>query len=248
MSCNEYSLKYLKMNVYEYNADHERTIDIPRPFDILTQITSGEVTFTDSDQNSVSARAGDVVFIPMGTAYTMSWKGERPSNIAIHYQFQNEQSQYALQLIEGVSFPFSDIPESELLQMSLFYKLYHLCEPHIKKTKAAISDNRINTAVEYIRTNYNTDFTIEALSEMCHLSPSRFHYLFKKAVGYTAIDYKNKVKTDIAMQLLISTTMSVEQISDKLNFNSSIYFRRVFKKFAGMSASQYRTTYFNQEM
>lgn len=248
MSCSEYSLKYLKINRYEYNAEHERVIDIPRPFDIITQITSGEVTFTDSEDNTVKACAGDIVFIPMGTAYTMTWHGDNPSNVAIHYQFQNEQAKYPLQIIEEVSFPFIDIPESELLTLSLFYKLYYLCEPHIKKTKVSIGDNRINTAVEYIRTNYNSDFTIDALAAMCHLSPSRFHYLFKKAVGYTAIDYKNKVKTDIAMQLLISTSMSVEQISDKLNFNSSIYFRRVFKKFAGMSASQYRTTYFKQEM
>ena len=248
MSCNEYSLKYLKINKYEYNAEHERTIDLPRPFDIITEITSGEVVFVDSDQNVIRARTGDVVFIPMGTAYTMTWHGDHPSNIAVHYQFQNEHTKYPLQIINGVSFPFSDIPESELLQMSLFYRLFYLCEPHIKKTRIAIGDNRINTAVEYIRANYTAEFTIDELAAMCHLSPSRFHYLFKKTVGYTAIDYKNKVKTDIAMQLLVSTTMSVEQISDKLNFNSSIYFRRVFKKFAGMSASQYRTSYFKQEI
>ncbi len=249
MTCNDYSLKYLKMNLYEYDSDHVRTIDIPRPFDILIQITSGEVILTDNESNRIEAGVGEVVFIPMGTVYTMSWKGNQPSNLAVHYQFAREQGKYPMQKLEGASFPFADIPSSELLQMSLFYRLFADCEPRIKKAKPQAGyDNRIDVAVEFIRSNYNVDFTIEQLADMCHLSPSRFHYLFKKSVGYTAIDYKNKVKTDIAMQLLISTSLSVEQISDKLNFNSSIYFRRVFKKFAGMSATQYRTVYFKQEM
>ncbi len=248
MSCNDYSLKYLKINEYIYDTDHVRSIDIPRPFDLLTQIKKGEVVFTDSEGKSVHAKEGEVVFIPMGTTYTMTWYGKDPSNIAIHYQFQSEQNQYVLQKIDGVSFPFDEIPESELMKMSLFYHVFYLCEPHMKKAKVSTYDNRVGAAVEFIRTNYNIDFTIEQLAEMCHLSPSRFHYLFKKSVGYTAIDYKNKLKTDIAMQLLISTAMSVEQISDKLNFNSSIYFRRVFKKFAGMSATQYRTMYFKQDI
>ena len=248
MNCSDYSLKYLKINTYEYDTDHERVIDIPRPFDIISQITSGEVELTDRDGNHILAKEGEVIFIPMGTAYTMKWHGKDPSNIAIHYQLQQEQNKYSIQVIEGVSLPLSEIPDNELLQMSLFYRVYALCEPHIKKSKTPEYDNRIGAAVEFIRANYNVDFNIERLADMCHLSPSRFHYLFKKSVGYTAIDYKNKVKTDIAMQLLISTTMSVEEISDKLNFNSSIYFRRVFKKFAGMSATQYRTTYFTQEV
>ena len=249
MRCNDYSLKYLMMNLYEYDRDHVRTIDIPRPFDIITEIISGNVTFSDTEGNCVEACEGEVVFIPMGTAYTMKWAGTAPSNLTVHYQFEREQEQYTMQKIEGVRFPFSEIPDSELLRMARFYELYAECEPRIKKEKPTAGyDGRIRAAAEFIRSNYNVDFNIEQLADMCHLSPSRFHYLFKKSVGYTAIDYKNKIKTDIAMQLLISTSLSIEEISDRLNFNSSIYFRRVFKKFAGMSATQYRTVYFKQEV
>lgn len=249
MTCNDYNLKYLKINLYDYDSDNVRTIDIPRPFNILIQVTSGELMLSDLEGNCVNASAGDVVYIPMGTAYTMKWKGSCPSTIAVHYRFGQDTDKYKIQKLDGVRFPFSEIPDRELLRMALFYSLYAECEPHIKKaTPSPNYDSRIGVAVEFIRANYNVDFTIEQLADMCHLSPSRFHYLFKKSVGYTAIDYKNKVKTDIAMQLLISTSLSVEQISDRLNFNSSVYFRRVFKKFAGMSATQYRTVYFKQEI
>lgn len=248
MSCNDYALKYLKINVYDYESDHKRTFDIPRPFDIIAQITSGEVEFGDTEGNIIHAKAGDIVFIPMGCSYTMCWHGDKPQNIAIHYQFQKEQNNYSLQLIEGVSYKIDPYEDNELLQLSTFYKVYYLCKPHIKKSKVHPYDNRISVAVEFIRSNYDIDFSIDQLADMCHLSPSRFHYLFKKSVGYTAIDYKNKVKIDIAMQMLISTNLSIEEISDKLNFNSSVYFRRVFKKIAGMSATQYKTQYFKQEM
>lgn len=248
MSCADYALKYLRINLYEYEPAHTRTIDIPRPFDTITQIRSGCVTFSDTKGNVVCASEGEVVYVPMGTVYTMSWQGEFPSNIAVHYQLATERVNASLQKIDGVSYPLSDIADSELMQMAEFYHLYALCEPHIKASGSVPIDSRIECAVEYIRTNYNIDFTINQLSDMCHLSPSRFHYLFKRSIGYTAIDYKNKIKTDIAMQLLITTSMSIEEISDKLNFNSAIYFRRVFKKFTGMSATQYKTSYYNQEM
>ena len=248
MGCSEYNLKYLKMKCYEYDDDHCRTIDIPRPFDILTEILRGSVIFSDASGNTITAHEGDVVFIPMGSSYTMRWQGAAPSNIAVHYQLQQEHGQLPMQKLEGVRFPFSVIPEGELSQMARFYELYALCESHIKKSKPHAYDNRIETAVEFIRANYNIDFSIEQLADMCHLSPSRFHYLFKKSVGYTAIDYKNKIKIDIAMQQLISTSMSVEEIADNLNFNSSIYFRRVFKKFTKMSATEYKARYFNQEI
>ena len=248
MNCNDYNLKYLHIDIYNYPTDYRKRIDIPRPFDIITKILSGEVVFSDNQGNSVYAHEGDVVFIPMGTIYEMKWQGQTPSNFAIHYQFEKEQSKRPLQKIEVENVNFGSKPKSDLLAMSMFYRIYAQIESRIRNSKTSLYDNRIGVAVEFIRSNYNVDFTIEQLSDMCHLSPSRFHYLFKKSVGYTAIDYKNKVKTDIAMQMLISTTLSVEQISDKLNFNSSIYFRRVFKKFSGMSATQYRTMFFKQNI
>ena len=248
MNCADYALKYLRINLYEYEPNHSRTIDIPRPFHTITQIKRGTVTFSDTYDNIITASEGEIVYVPMGTVYTMSWKGESPSNIAIHYQLALEGDNAPMQLIRGVKYPLCEVPQSELMQMSLFYRLYSLCEPQIKATSTQPIDSRIECALEYIRVNYNVDFTIEQLSDMCHLSPSRFHYLFKKSVGYTAIDYKNKLKTDIAMQLLITTSLSIEEISDRLNYNSAIYFRRVFKKFTGMSATQYRTSYYNQEM
>ena len=69
MNCNDYNLKYLHIDIYNYPTDYRKRIDIPRPFDIITKILSGEVVFSDNQGNSVYAHEGDVVFIPMGTIY-----------------------------------------------------------------------------------------------------------------------------------------------------------------------------------
>ena len=56
----------------------------------------------------------------------------------------------------------------------------------------------------------------------------------------TAIEYRNLVRTDVAMQLLLTTDKSVEEISEEVGFSSAVYFRRVFKKNTGVNCREYR--------
>lgn len=53
-------------------------------------------------------------------------------------------------------------------------------------------------------------------------------------------DYRNAVRVDVAIQLLLSTDSSVEEIASAVGFASAIYFRRVFKGATGMTPTAYR--------
>ena len=64
--------------------------------------------------------------------------------------------------------------------------------------------------------------------------------VFKKACNTTPIEKKQEIFCERAAELLITTDLSVEQISEMLNFSSSSYFRKIFKKHTGKTPLQIR--------
>ena len=74
------------------------------------------------------------------------------------------------------------------------------------------------------------------------LSYSEYYlsHLFKRKMGITIKEYLTNKKLSYAMQLLVTSDMSVEKISDSLGFSSAHSFRRMFKKYTGVSPSEYK--------
>ena len=65
-------------------------------------------------------------------------------------------------------------------------------------------DNRINTALAFLRDSPQAYDSIEALSARVHLSPSRFAHLFKKVVGVPVRRYVLWLKMRRALDLAIA--------------------------------------------
>ena len=64
----------------------------------------------------------------------------------------------------------------------------------------------------------------------------------KDATGSSAVDWIDRFVILEAKVLLKSTTMSIQQISDELNFNSQSFFGKYFKKHTGRSPKDFRNT------
>ena len=62
--------------------------------------------------------------------------------------------------------------------------------------------------------------------------------LAKEGVTYLAI--KNQVKRDAAIEMLVSTDLSIEEISSQLGFSETSPFTRTFKDWTGIPPSAYR--------
>lgn len=72
------------------------------------------------------------------------------------------------------------------------------------------------------------------------ITPKYLSRIIKDITGYTALDYiENYVVTE-AKAMLNSTMMTVQQISDSLNFPSQSVFGKYFKRVTGMSPKEYR--------
>ncbi len=103
-----------------------------------------------------------------------------------------------------------------------------------------LSSTSIKNVINYIHLHYKEDIKVEKLSTISGYSIYHFERLFKKTVGCLPIKYINQYRIMKSKTLLLSTDLSLDEIALHCGFHSYSYFFRTFKKFIGLSPSQYR--------
>ena len=81
----------------------------------------------------------------------------------------------------------------------------------------------------------------EKLAQELHYSRPHLSRKFKEETGMTLTDFILTKKSEEAARLLAFTDKSLISISDYLGFSSQSHFARVFKKYIGMTPSEYRS-------
>ena len=99
---------------------------------------------------------------------------------------------------------------------------------------------RLRPVITYIAEHYKEKIYIETLSDMITVSPDYFTKMFKDSIGRTPIDHINGLRINRAMQMLATTDISVNDISDGLGFSNSNYFHKIFKQYMDTSPAAYR--------
>lgn len=85
--------------------------------------------------------------------------------------------------------------------------------------------------------------SVKELAKHCAVSEAALYSAFQKSSDITPNELKNRLLLEKAKELLISTDKSVEYISDVLNFSSTSYFRKKFKKHFGITPREMRKQY-----
>lgn len=92
----------------------------------------------------------------------------------------------------------------------------------------------------YVNQNYCKNMSLQEISRRFVINPSYVSQLFKKETGTNYIDYLTKLRISHACELLKTTNLTVNDISEKTGYNDYFYFTRIFKKETGKTPSQYR--------
>ncbi|SDI34469.1 response regulator transcription factor [Proteiniclasticum ruminis] len=98
----------------------------------------------------------------------------------------------------------------------------------------------IKNALQYINAHYQTKLTLEDVSSHVYLNSSYLSQLFKKEMGIAFGEYLENMRIRYAKNLIKSTHLSMNEISEKVGFSSQNYFTRVFKKVTGLSPARYK--------
>lgn len=100
----------------------------------------------------------------------------------------------------------------------------------------------VDRITEYIRDNYKSKLTIEAIAEHVHLNPSYCSTLFKDETGETIGSFIKNYRLELAKDEL-ERGSTVKTTADAVGFADQYNFSKWFSKNVGMSPSEYRMKY-----
>ena len=92
----------------------------------------------------------------------------------------------------------------------------------------------------FIIHNISRKLTIDDLVNNFYISKTSLCEKVKNDSGLTVNEFINTTKIGVAKDLLSNTTNSILSISDYLGFSSQNHFVKVFKKYVGVTPSEYR--------
>jgi two-component system response regulator YesN len=96
------------------------------------------------------------------------------------------------------------------------------------------------SVLDYIHQNFHKDISRETVSREVFITPGYLSLLFKQEMKTSFLEYLHKIRIDRAFDLLSDRSIKLSDIAHNVGYNDEKYFFQVFKKYAGMTPSQYR--------
>lgn len=95
-------------------------------------------------------------------------------------------------------------------------------------------------AIIHINNNYADDLTLEVLAGVSGVSVQHFCRVFKAKTGMRPMEYLARRRLAEAKILLLNTGKSIGDVASSVGYTNQNYFGMVFKKYEGVTPSDYR--------
>lgn len=133
------------------------------------------------------------------------------------------------------------IESARHLTLSMFYGYSHLKHEvnEIKSTNSR-QEEIFTKFTELLERHHKKEREIAFYADKMCITSKHLSQVIKDYTGKTALGIIEEYVIAEAKSMLLSTTMSIQQISDELNFPSQSVFGKYFKRVTGISPSEYR--------
>lgn len=109
------------------------------------------------------------------------------------------------------------------------------------KEKPVVKKERVITGItKYMQEHLSEEVSLHILSEEFHLNSQYISQLFKNEIGVNFLTYLTNIRMEHAKKLLLSTSLSIAEVSEQSGYGDYRVFTKVFKKSEGITPSQYR--------
>ena len=137
---------------------------------------------------------------------------------------------------------FDDIHSSKTLDD--IKKVVVLLIEHIIEYYDAPNTNKsMDEIVDYIHTHYKEDISLTSVSDLVSLSPQYTSKIFREYTGQNFTEYLALYRLKIAKEILLNENIPISEIFERAGFNNQQTFIRTFKKYEGITPSQFKKNY-----
>ncbi|MGL5414237.1 MAG: AraC family transcriptional regulator [Clostridium sp.] len=124
-----------------------------------------------------------------------------------------------------------------ILGLILQNKLYSIADTNLHRSAESL--NQLKKALTLLENHYYEPLTLEDLSKSAGMTPKYFCKFFHKMTNKTPIEYLNYYRIQMACEMLLTSSLSITDISLDCGFNDTSYFIKTFKKFKKLTPKKY---------
>ena len=153
--------------------------------------------------------------------------------------FEAGNVRYGFRYRENYLEELKEAADGEALKRWFLNKTREVCE-NISTSREREYENVVSRVKAYIDENYARDISLDDVSRMVDISPYYFSKLFKQEVGENFIEYVTRTRIKNARRLLEDSRYSIKEVCIMSGYSDPNYFSRIFKKYEGITPSEYR--------
>ncbi len=190
---------------------------------------------------------GELFYIPMGLKYESYWTGEpevRFDSYGFSYFPMPTTVGYSLQKLPStpvVTAAVEALAAHRTVDCYSIGRLYLLLDallPHMQREVYDAREQAVEIAMEWMRSQ--NKISVPELARRCRMSESGLYAAFRAVKQSTPIETWHHIQGEKAVNLLLTTDLTVEEIVDRLNFCSASYFRKILREVTGKTPREIR--------
>lgn len=230
----------------------------PRPSHGLMLIVCHHAEIRVWDGGRLTARRGDMLYIPEGMEYDIHFYGSSGDITDVQVNFRMLEPGGVLCFGSEISCFLSDTPQQILKVMlriadtslqqkcptlrvtKLFYGLLESVLAYQQFGDKQARKSGIAPALLYIDSHVGDRIRVSDLAKMSLMSESAFRKAFREQTGFSPSQYKIHSKIEKACALLATPDISISEISEIIGFCDVAKFYKCFVSIVGTTPRKYR--------
>jgi len=236
--CTQGSL-LIKMNKVDYHIEQEAILTI------LPEMTVEPLSYSEDFRATVFLMSYD--FIEKFTILPEFISNTEVLNSPLLYA--TAQDQEMIEELVTLIVKYYRQPKTILLNQLIQYLVFSLITGVAKSyqsltKKENLQKNRINQITdaffELLQEHGDLQRQVSFYAEQLHLTPQHLNSLIKKRTGKSIKSWIGFAVINKAKEYLTTTSLSIKEISDKMEFADASLFCRYFKRYIGQTPNAYR--------
>ncbi|MDF2651833.1 MAG: hypothetical protein K0Q73_7638 [Paenibacillus sp.] len=224
----------------------------PTRYHILFLVVRGKVRYRIGN-SILTIGKGEGMFMPQGIIRSAECASNEPPQLySAHFRdLPLKQLSYfmdePLTLIRPVGFDYlkqrfsvlnecwiGKMPCYEMISQGILTEILGIVQRELAPWKLASSKGYLALRVQqYIVQHYREPLRLTELAQHVDRSPNYVSNVFKEVLGRTPVGYMHEVRIAASRELLLTTNMTIGEISDSLGYCDQTYFNYMYKKIMG---------------
>ena len=128
-----------------------------------------------------------------------------------------------------------------LFLLERIYTLPNIAETELLSNDTALTE--IEPILLYLHNNYSEKLCLDGLARAFNTNRTTLTRHFHQSTGLPVMAYLNRLRINLGALMLRDTTLSVNEIVERVGLTNPTHFGRTFRKITGFTPSEYRRQY-----